>query len=135
MDAALIAVSEREWGGKVAAPHSRAVGVRPIQIVTGSRLIDADITEHQGYADATIPGEPLKEPLMAVYAMLNRIADPGDSGCLIVDTVSNKRTPYLLYLGAYGTKSRELGVGLLLEQVNITWGIECFTNGSTRSRK
>jgi hypothetical protein len=132
MDVALVAIDEDEWDGKVAAPHSRVVGFKPIRLITGHGTVDADIVEHQGFTFATIPSEPGKEPLNALYMFFNKSGEPGDSGCLVLDLEFAQAgpRPYLIYLGKYRAQSREVGYGLLIEQANKVWGLECYINAN-----
>lgn len=132
MDAAVVAVEESEWGGNVRSPHSTVVGYKPVRLITGRDAIDADIVEHQGFIGATIPGEPGKEPLNAVHLFFNKFGEPGDSGCLVLDLEFARQggaRPYLVYLGAMNLRLGGLqGYGLLIEQANKIWGLECYMN-------
>jgi hypothetical protein len=137
MDAALITIDEEEWGGKIAVKHSRVVGYKPIRLITGHGTVDADIVEHQGFAFATVPGESGKEPLNAVYMFFNNSGEQGDSGCLVIDLEFADDAgprPYLLYLGKYGAPSGGMGYGLLIEQANKVWPLECFMNADPKRR-
>jgi len=129
MDAAVVEIEEHEWGSKVRAPHSTVVGYKPVRLMS-RRPVDADVVEHSGLMGATIPGQAGQEPLNAAYLILNGWAEPGDSGCLIVDLEFTRRghtPPYLLYLGVTGLKiGGKAGYGLLIEQANKVWDLECF---------
>jgi hypothetical protein len=131
MDAALITIDKGQWDGKAAVQHSRVVGYKPIRLITGHGTVDADIVEHQGFAFASVPGEPGKEPLNAVHMFFNKSGEQGDSGCLVLDLEFAEHggpRPYLMYLGKYGARSGGMGYGLLIEQANKVWGLECYMN-------
>lgn len=130
MDAAIIQVHPSAWGQKVLTPHSTVVGYKPIRLVTGRRTVDAIITEHSGFLMGTIPCNPGKEPLNAVYMFFNKQLKHGDSGCLVLDLEflpQGKPRPYLIYLGVMNLALGEVqGYGLLIEQASRTWGFECY---------
>lgn len=130
MDAAVVAVEEREWGRKVLTPHSTVVGYKPVRLITGHGSFDADIVEHSGFTGATIPGLPGEEPLTPVYMFLNKGLEHGDSGCLVLDmefAEYGSSRPYLIYLGVANHKVGGVeGYGLLIEQANIMWNLECY---------
>lgn len=130
MDAAVVAVEEREWGKKVLARHSTVVGYKPVRLVTGHGSVDADIVAHSGFTGATIPGLAGREPLNPVYMFLNKGLEHGDSGCLVLDlefAPDRSSRPYLIYLGVENLKLGGVqGYGLLIEQANRVWNLECY---------
>jgi hypothetical protein len=88
--------------------------------------------EHEGFTGATIPSEPGKEPSNAVRLFFNNFGEPGDSGCLVLDLEFERQVgarPYLIYLGVQNHKLGGVqGYGLLIEQANKIWDLECYMN-------
>ncbi len=134
MDAAVVAVEEREWGKKKLIQPSRNFGYKPVRLITGRRTIEADVVEHPGFRNI-IFAEAGKEPWFPARVILNKHLEPGDSGCLGLDIEFEQRgqpsPPYLIYLGKgnFGF-DKESGLGQLVEQPGRVWNLEFYLDAS-----
>ena len=130
MDAAVIEVSQGDWGQKVPVQHSSVIGYKPVRLVSSQGMIDGNVVEHSDFGGGTIFAEPNKEPFAANHLLMNRSLWQGDSGCLVLDlefAEFGQMRPYLIYLGEVNVGwGYNPGVGLLLEQAHRVWGLEFF---------
>jgi hypothetical protein len=136
MDAAVIEVEPDRWEATDEVHISTVVGYKPVRLMGASGSVETDVVEHDGFAGATIPGQPGAEPRAPAQLILGAHLDRGDSGCLGLDLEFERldpsrqtppTPPYLLYQGM--TNLRWGGIGgyaLMLEQARIVWGLDFY---------
>lgn len=124
MDAALIALSENDWGGKKPVCPSSVIGFKPVRLLSSQGAKDGQVIEVQG---TTIWAQPGQEPLSSNLLFFSPFLQPGDSGCLVLDREHKEQPPYLMYLGkATLSNGHSYGYGILLEQARRIWNLDFF---------
>jgi Nidogen-like len=122
MDAAVVEVSYEQWHASREVDNSSVIGYKPVQLLSKSGPRDGRVVE---LPFRTIPlAEPHEEPFAPTYQLVDVILDPGDSGCLVLDKERDDAfRPYLMYIGKIKRDSGWCGIGLLLEQPKMIWGL------------